>query len=180
MEVLHLPLDDGQRFAALISRLAESYPDVVEDGPPRWMMSKAGGILGKVSFLHMGPSEYLLIFGSPAATSGYTGRYRHVDIHKVILAGRYVTYDLESEQIAPTVLLPGDASRLARGQARGLQIDSESWHLEYGRGLTATAMPFAMMDTLVNSMALKPVLSTTSEYVRFTRKALRRRWNTGC
>jgi hypothetical protein len=174
--VLDLPLDTGQRFAALIEALADRYPDVVADEVPRWMMSKAGGVLGKISFLYMGPSEYLLIFGSPAATDGYTGRYRFVDVHKVVLAGRYVTYDLESDQIAPTVLLPGDTSHMRRGEARGLQIDSGSWHLEYGRGVTMTAMPFAMMDTLVNSMALKPVLATTKEYLRFTARGVRRRF----
>jgi sigma non-opioid intracellular receptor len=174
--VLDLPLETGERFAALIERLAAVYPGIIENRPPRWMMSKAGGILGKISFLYMNATEYLLIFGSPAATNGFTGRYNHVDIHKVVLAGRYVTYDLESDQIAPTSLLPGDSSHLGRGQARGLQIDSGSWHLEYGRGLTMTAMPFAMMDTLVNSMALKPVLSTTSEYLKFTGRDLGRRF----
>ena len=40
----------------------------------------------------------------------------------VILADKYVAYDLESEQIAPTVYGPGDVSRRAKGQAAGLEI----------------------------------------------------------
>lgn len=173
--VLDRPLDSGERFAALTDKLAKVYPDCIDTKPPHWIMTKAGGVLGKISFLYMGPTEYLLIFGAPAATDGYTGRYHFVDLYKVILAGKYVTYDLESDQIAPSVYLPGDVSRLEKGRARGLEIHSGSWHLEYGRGLVMTAMPFAMMDTLVNSMAVKPVVATTGEYVKFATNGLRGR-----
>ena len=173
-DVLDRPLDSGERFAALTEKLADAYPDLIQDAPHRWMMTKAGGVLGKISFLYMGPTEYLLIFGSPAATDGFTGRYRHVELYKFVLAGRYVTYDLESDQIAPAVYGPGDVTCLPKGEARGLEIQSGSWHLEYGRGLTMTAMPFAMMDTLVASLALKPVLQTTGEYLKFTGRGVRR------
>lgn len=175
-DIVDLPLETGERFDALIAKLSEAYPDLVENRRQRWIMSKAGGILGKIMFLYMGPTEYLLIFGSPSATNGFTGRYHYVDLYKVILAGEYVTYDLESDQIAATVYRPGDLSHMKRGEARGLEITAGSWHLEYGRGLTATAMPFAMMDTLVASMAVKPVLATTGEYVKFTVRGLRRRF----
>jgi hypothetical protein len=174
-EVLDRPLETGELFDGLIEKLAEVYPELVDNQRRRWIMSKAGGILGKITFLYMGPTEYLLIFGSPAATDGFTGRYRFVDLYKVILAGEYVTYDLESDQIGATVYRPGDLSHMRRGEARGLEIKAGSWHLEYGRGLTSTAMPFAMMDTLVASMALKPVLATTGEYLKFTARGLRRR-----
>ena len=174
-EVLDLPLDTGERFAALVEKLSATYPDLIENTPRRWIMTKAGGILGKISFLYMGPTEYLLIFGAPAATDGYTGRYNYVDLYKVILAGKYVAYDLESDQIAPTVYGPGDVSRMAKGQARGLEIQAGSWHLEYGRGPVFTAMPFAMMDTLIGSMAFRPVWATTSEFAKFTGASLRRR-----
>lgn len=173
VESLSHRLEDGERFDALIERLAEIHPKLITSEPRRWVMSRAGGVLGKVAFLYMGPFEYVLIFGSPAATDGYTGRYNHMDCYKVILAGRYTTYDLETDQIEPTVLHPGDLSHMRRGEARGVQIDAGSWHLEYGRGLTATAMPFAMMDTLIVSMAVKPAIATAKEYFRFTRHARR-------
>ena len=105
----------------------------------------------------MGFSEYLLIFGSPAATDGFTGRYNYMDLYKVILAGQYVTYDLESDQIAPTAYRPGDVSCLKKGQARGLEIEAGSWHLEYGRGPTLTAMPFGLIDTVVSSLQVRPL-----------------------
>ncbi len=150
-----MPLDSGERFTVLIEKLSKAYPDLVDNKQRRWIMSKAGGVLGKITFLYMGFSEYLLIFGSPAATDGFTGRYNYMDLYKVILAGQYVTYDLDSDQIAPTVYRPGDVSCLTKGHVRGLEIQAGSWHLEYGRGPTLTAMPFGLIDTVVSSLQLR-------------------------
>lgn len=173
-EVLDAPLETGERFDALIEKLSATYPDLIENRRRRWIATKAGGILGKISFLHMGLSEYLLIFGSPAATDGYTGRYNFVDVYKVVLAGRYLTYDLETDQIAPTIYEPGDLSWMKRGHARGLQIEAGSWHLEYGRGITITAIPFGTLDTIM-SLAFRPLLMATGEFAALIRGNLRRR-----
>ena len=170
-----MPLDSGERFSVLIEKLSKAYPDLVDNKQRRWIMSKAGGVLGKITFLYMGFSEYLLIFGSPAATDGFTGRNNYVDLYKVILAGQYVSYDLESDQIAPTVYRPGDVSCLKKGQARGLEIQAGSWHLEYGRGPTMTAMPFGLIDTVVSSLQVRPLVSTSSEFTKFIGRGLRRR-----
>ncbi len=98
-----------------------------------------------------------------------------MDLYKVILAGQYVTYDLESDQIAPTIYRPGDVRGLEKGQARGLEIQAGSWHLEYWRGPTLTAMPFGLIDTVVSSLQLRPLASTSSEFTKFIGKGLRRR-----
>ncbi len=174
-EVVDLPLDNGERLTALIEKLAAAYPDFIDDRPPRWTGTKAGGILGKISFLYLGFSEYLLIFGSPAATDGFTGRYNYVDLYKVILAGQYVTYDLESDQIAATVYRPGDLSWMERGRVRGLEIQAGSWHLEYGRGRTFTTVPFGVVDTLISSLEVRPLLMAGREFAAFIAKDLRRR-----
>ena len=173
--VLDVPLETGERFSALIERLSRVYPDIIDNTQRRWIGSKAGGILGKVSFLHIGPTEYLLIFGCPAGTQGFTGRYNYMELYKVILAGQYTTYDLESDQIAPTVYRPGDLSCMKRGEARGLSIESGSWHLEYGRGPNITAMAFGLIDTLVSSLDMRPLLLTTGEYIAFVKRGLRNR-----
>ncbi|MDT5095171.1 MAG: sigma non-opioid intracellular receptor [Mycobacterium sp.] len=167
-DVLDVPLDSGERFTALIEKLSATYPDYIENVRRPWIATKAGGILGKISFLYMGLSEYLLIFGSPAETDGYTGRYNFVDVYKVILAGEYVTYDLETDQIAATVYRPGDLSNMAKGHARGLAIQAGSWHLEYGRGLTITAVPFGVLDTIM-SLAFKPLRMATVEFAKMIR-----------
>ena len=173
-EIIEQPLESGELFTGLIEKLSNTYPDLLENKERRWIGTRAGGILGRISFLRVGLREYLLIFGSPCGTSGFTGRCNFMDLYKVILAGEYTTYDLENDQIAPTTYVPGDLSHLARGQARGLNIKPGSWHLEYGRGPNITAMPFGLADTLLSSVELKPLMLTTSEYVKLLANGLRK------
>src|SRR5947209_14714135 len=116
--VIERPLENGEMFTALIEKLSNAYPDLIENKQRRWIGTRAGGILGKISFLHVGLREYLLIFGSPCGTNGFTGRYNYMDLYKVILAGEYTTYDLETDQIAPATYGPGDLSHLGKGEAR--------------------------------------------------------------
>ncbi|HJT92856.1 MAG TPA: hypothetical protein VJ777_13055 [Mycobacterium sp.] len=68
-------------------------PDLIDPAPGRWVGSKAGGILGKVRFLYFSPREYIVLFGSPTGTQGFSGRYKHVDIHQFLLL---VSLELES------------------------------------------------------------------------------------
>jgi hypothetical protein len=174
-EIIDLPLESGERFSSLIEKLSQVYPDIIENKQRRWVGSKAGGILGKLTFLHVSFSEYLLIFGSPVGTQGFSGRYSFMEVYKVVLAGQITSYDLESNQIAPTVYRPGDLGYLKKGEARGLDIQAGSWHLEYGRGPNLTAMPFGLMDTLVSSLELKTLGLTTREYTSFLVKNCARR-----
>ena len=53
-EVLDIPLGTGERVSVLIDRLSRVYPDLIDNRRRRWIGSKADGILGKVTFLHMG------------------------------------------------------------------------------------------------------------------------------
>jgi hypothetical protein len=170
--VIDLPLESGDRFSAIVEELSKTYPEIIENNKRRWIGSRAGGILGKLTFLYISFTEYLLIFGCPAGTHGFSGRYNYMEIYKFVLAGQVITYDLESDQIAPTILVPGDSSCLERGRSRGLEIQSGSWHLEYGRGPNITALPFGLMDTLISSVELKSLGLTTSEYTRFIVKGL--------
>ena len=100
-EVAGLPLGGGELIARATELLAEEYPGLIDPGPGRWVGSKAGGILGKVRFLYFSPREYLVIFGTPTGTQGFSGRYKHVDIHKFLIAGQIDSYDLESDDTAP-------------------------------------------------------------------------------
>ncbi|MGE2734953.1 isomerase [Mycolicibacterium vaccae] len=158
-----------------VELLADAYPDLIDRGARRWVGSKAGGILGKVKFLYFGAREYIVIFGSPTGTQGFSGRYKHVDIHKFLLAGRIDSYDLESDETAALPpLLPGGRTCLERGRARGLTIHPGSWHIEYGRGAVLTTLPFAMVDTLVVSLELESVRRSTAEFTRVVRGRFRR------
>lgn len=166
-QVAEAPLDSGELTTYAIELLADEYPDLIDPRPGRWVGSKAGGILGKVRFLHFGLREYIVIFGSPTGTQGFSGRYQHVDIHKFLIAGQIDSYDLESDDMAPLPpLLPGDHTCLERGHARGLTIHPGSWHIEYGRGAVITTLPFAMIDTLLVSLEVESVRRSTVEFAR--------------
>ncbi|MGV0793133.1 isomerase [Mycolicibacterium sp. XJ1819] len=172
-EVVGLPGD--QLITRTIELLAEQYPGLVDARPGRWVGSKAGGILGKVRFLYFSPREYVVTFGSPTGTQGFSGRYKRVQIHKFLLAGRIDSYDLESDTTEAMTLLPGGHTCLEPGHARGLTIHPGSWHIEYGRGAVATTLPFAMVDTLLLSLELQSVRRSTVEFARLVRMRLRRR-----
>lgn len=174
-QVVGLPLEGGELITRTVELLADEYPDLIDPAPGRWVGSKAGGILGKVRFFYFSPREYIVIFGSPTGTQGFSGRYKHVDIHKFLLAGQIDSYDLESDDttaLAP--LLPGDRTCLERGHARGLTIHPGSWHLEYGRGAVATTLPFAMVDTLLVSLEFESVRRSTVEFGKLVRRRFQR------
>lgn len=182
-EVLHtvaeraagLQLDTGELITRTIELLADEYPDLIDPAPGRWVGSKAGGVLGKVRFLYFSTREYIVIFGSPTGTQGFSGRYKHVDIYKFLLAGRIDSYDLESDDTEPLpALLPGQRTCLERGHARGLTIHPGSWHLEYGRGAVVTTLPFAMVDTLAVSLEFESVRRSTVEFTKLIGRRRRR------
>jgi len=174
-QVVGTALEGGELITRAIEMLAEEYPDLIDAAPGNWVGSKAGGILGKVRFLYFSPREYIVIFGSPTGTQGFSGRYKHVQIHKFLIAGQIDSYDLESDEtVALPPLLPGEHTCLEKGHARGLTIHPGSWHIEYGRGTVVTTLPFAMMDTLLLSLELESVRKSTVEFAKLIRKRTRR------
>ncbi|WP_068275383.1 isomerase [Aldersonia kunmingensis] len=173
--VVVTPFDGGERIARAIESLADEYPDLIDPAAGRWVGSKAGGILGKVRFLYFSPREYVVIFGSPTGTQGFSGRYKRVDIHKFLIAGRIDSYDIESDEVQPTTLLPGEHICLEKGRARGLTIHPGSWHIEYGRGTVLTTLPFAMVDTLLLSLEFESVRRSTVEFARLIGRRFCRR-----
>ena len=173
-QVVGLPLESGEILTRAVQLLADEYPDLIDPMPGRWVGSKAGGILGKVRFLYFSPREDIVIFGSPTGTQGFSGRYKHVEIHKFLMAGQIDSYDLESDDMLPMTLRPGEHTYLERGHARGLTIHPGSWHIEYGRGAVVTTLPFAMVDTLFVSLELESVRRSTVEFAKLVRKQFRR------
>jgi sigma non-opioid intracellular receptor len=174
-EVVGLPLEAGELLAHTVTLLAGEYPDLIDPTSGRWVGSKAGGILGKVRFLYFSPREYVVLFGSPTGTQGFSGRYKHVQIHKFLIAGQIDSYDLESDETVPLApLLPGGHTCLDKGHARGLTIHPGSWHVEYGRGAVVTTLPFAMVDTLLVSLELESVRRSAVEFTELIRRQRRR------
>jgi sigma non-opioid intracellular receptor len=174
-QVVGLPLEGGELITRAVELLAGEYPDLIDPTPGRWVGSKAGGILGKVRFLYFSPREYIVIFGTPAGTQGFSGRYKRVQIHKFLMAGRIDFYDIESDDTVAMTLRPGEHSCTERGHARGLTIHPASWHIEYGRGAVVTTLPFAMVDTLLVSLEFESVRRSAVEFARLVRRRSRSR-----
>ena len=85
--------------------LARRYPGHIETRP-NWMLSLAGGVMGIMTVLHGSLSEYVLIFGTPVGSEGFSGRYR-IEIHDFMLAGEMWTYT-ESDFAERRVYRAGD------------------------------------------------------------------------
>jgi hypothetical protein len=173
-KVVGTPLDDGRLVTRATELLAAEYPDLIDPDGGRWVASRSGGILGKVRMLHLSTREYLVIFGSPTGSVGFSGRYRHVDIHKFLIAGQLDSYDPEADDLRAATLRPGERTILERGRIRGLTLHPGSWHLEYGRGAVLTTLPLAMVDTLLVSLDTESVRRTAAEFTRLVRRRARR------
>src|SRR4051794_6496676 len=142
-QVVGLPLEGGELISSAVELLSAAYPDLIDPVPGRWMGNIAGGILGKVNMLYFSPREYVVLFGTPTGTQGFSGRYKRVEVHKFLMAGQIESFELENDDLTPIVLRPGDHGILDKGHVRGFTIHPGSWHIEYGRGPVVTTLPFA-------------------------------------
>lgn len=173
-QVVGRRLENSELIACATELLADEYPDLIDPTPGRWVGSKAGGILGKVRFPYFSPREYIVIFRTPTGTQGFSGRYKHVQIHKFLIAGQIDSYDLESDELIPMTLRPGEHTCLENGHGRCLTIHPGSWHIEYGRGAVVTTLPLAMVDTLFVSLELESVRRSTVQFTKLVARKLQR------
>lgn len=159
-----------QMVRSLIDDLASDYPGHIERNED-WIMSLTGGATGIMTVLHCSLSEYLIIFGTPVGTEGFSGRYR-IDIFDFLTAGEMWTYTEESCG-EPVITRPGDRAVLLRGQVKGFRTEHGSWMLEYGRGPIVTCLPMALSGA-VTSLDGRTIWKTLSTSARLAWKALRR------
>jgi ERG2 and Sigma1 receptor like protein len=156
-------LPHEQMVRSVTEDLARAYPGHIETRE-EWILSIAGGVMGIMTVLHASLTEYVLIFGTPIGSEGFSGRYR-IDIWDVVLAGDMWTYT-EEEFREPQKYGPGDLAYLRRGQAKGVKLFDGNWLLEYGRGPIVTALPFAVMTAMDARTIWKTVAIYTRHVVR--------------
>jgi C-8 sterol isomerase len=155
-------LDD--KVAAIRAELASVYPGHIRP-EPEWVFNMAGGALGHMTLLHASLTEYIIVFGSPIGTEGYSGRFL-ADDYFIILEGEQWAY--AEAEVARRVFRPGDLHHLPRGQARAYRIPERCYALEYARGLIPTMLPFGLADSFSSTLDLQPVLKTMRLYARAT------------
>jgi hypothetical protein len=140
-------LPHEQMLTVVIEGLRTAYPGHIA-ARPRWVLNRAGGAMGVMMLLHGSLSEYVMLFGTPIGTEGFSGRYR-LDIHDFVLAGEMWTF-AEDDVAERGVLKAGDVAHLAPGRGKGYRIPESAWMLEYGRGPVLTMLPFGLSESLVS------------------------------
>jgi C-8 sterol isomerase len=152
------------KVAAIRAELVGLYPGHVrlEDD---WVFNIAGGALGQMTLLHASLTEYVIVFGSPIGTEGYSGRF-FADDYFIILEGEQWAY-AEGEEDR-RVFRPGDMHHLPRGQARGYRMPDRCYALEYARGIIPTMLPFGLADSFSSTLDPQPVWKTIRMYARAT------------
>ena len=165
---LNLPLEE--RLDAIIADIDKKYPKRICT-KKKWAFSIAGGITGQLTVLYGSLSEYILIFGCPVGSEGYSGRFAPT-LYDIIIDGEHQTYTLG--QIRPEVHLPGDMIVLPRGTAKGCLMKPGNWIMEYGRGFVLQALPFGILASFIISMDYRSVRRQFWEYSKIcTREILR-------
>lgn len=161
-----------ENVAALVAALTERYGPRLIEQERRWLFSNAGGIMGTITLLHASLTEYLLIFGTPLATEGHSGRHRS-DLWDTVIAGTVETY--REHQLEAVVHGPGSTAYLPRGTSNCSRCSDGAFMLEYARGNVPSMLPFALGDALFSTLDVRAVAETFRVYNRCVVREYRRR-----
>lgn len=155
----------------VVEACAKYYPAHIDASQPRrWLFSLTAGATGVMTILHASFSEYLLIFGTPVGTEGFSGRYR-MDIHDFLMAGEIWTYRQNHCGIRE-VVRPGDHTVLERGKVNGFKIPDSAWMLEYGRGFIPAAFPLILGDVVFSAVDGTTLAETVWTYGKMALREL--------
>jgi C-8 sterol isomerase len=152
----------GDKIVRIRAELSMLHPGHIRH-ENEWVFNIAGGALGQIMILHASLTEYIIVFGTPIGTEGYSGRFLAED-YFFILEGEQWAYgagDLER-----LVFRPGDRHVLPRGEARAYRMPGRCYALEYARGLIPTMLPFGLADSFSSTLDPAPVWRTMRIYTR--------------
>lgn len=160
-----------EMVSTVAAELATAYPAHVDSNPERkWLFSLTAGATGVMTLLHASFTEYLIIFGTPTGTEGFSGRYR-MDIHDFLLAGEIWTYRTHRCGVRE-IVRPGDHTVLKRGEVNGFKIPDSAWMLEYGRGLVPAAFPLVLGDVIFSALDGTTLIETVWGYGKMALREL--------
>ena len=142
--------------------LAQRHPGHVRDRVD-WVFNIAGGAVGQMCILHASLTEYVIVFGSPTGTEGYSGRFA-ADDYFIILEGEQWAY--AEGELERRVYRRGEMHHLPRGSSCGYRMPDRCFALEYARGLIPLMLPFGFADTLSSTLDPVPLARTVSIYAR--------------
>ena len=133
-----------------MSRLRGAYPGKVAPDL-EWVSVSAGYGTQATAILHVTPSEYLVITGSPQGTSGVSGRLS-CTLHDFVLRGELSVSrggDVQGRQ-----LTPGHVYQLQPRESLTFAIPEQAWMLEYARGFVPAMFLMPIWATLFSTLDL--------------------------
>lgn len=156
--------------AQVTADLAAAYPGAIT-ADEDWIFNMAAGAVGSLKLLHASLTEYVILFGTPIGTQGFSGRYR-IEIHDFMIEGEMWTYtdDNVGERI---ITHPGGRVVLPASRTKGYRLPGAAWMLEYGRGPIPTALPLGIADAVLSCCDLETAWKTLAAYSRLTLGQLR-------
>jgi len=164
-----LPFD--AMCSTVVDELAAAYPGHI-DTRTDWIFNLAGGLTGVMRVLHASLSEYVLIYGTPIGTEGFSGRFR-IDIWDVMLRGSFTTYTDRDPSVAKLSQV-GELVHLPPGVTKAVRIQPDTWMLEYARGPIFTSLPTALGDSVFRAMDAAILGKTLLRYSQLTLRSLLR------
>lgn len=158
--VLDLPM--AEKVTAIRDELARRYPGHVQENV-EWIYNIAGGAMGQMAVLHASITEYVIIFGTPIGTEGYSGRFA-ADDYFIILEGEQWAF--AQGEFERQVYKPGDMHHMPRGESRGYRMPDKCFALEYARGWIPLMLPFGLADSFTSTVDVVPVAQTFKVYTK--------------
>lgn len=166
----------GQPMEQIVTQVANDldarYPGFIL--PPRdrrWIFNVAGGAMGQMMVLHSSITEYIMIFGTPIGTEGFSGRFQAED-HFMILEGEQWAY--EAGSLEKQVYRPGDRNVMRAGTATGYRMPDRCFALEYARGFIPGMLPFGIADAMSSTLDIQSVGATFGVYTKAVLRNLAR------
>jgi len=167
----HMELPLEEKLEAITGEIESLYPNRIRRRK-RWIYNICGGSMGMLTIMYASISEYLIFFGSPIGSEGYSGRYRWSHVYDVMLDGEMWCYT--RGQLERVVYKPGDMAYLKKGSDKGYRMKDHAWMLEYSRGLIPAMLPFGALGSLLHTMDFKSVRHQFWDYGRMCVRELLR------
>ena len=164
-------LPHAEMCSTIVDELARAYPRHI-DTRQDWLFNLAGGLTGVMQVLHASLTEYVLLYGTPLGTEGFSGRFR-IDIWDVLLSGSFSTYTDRDPSQAHTSTV-GELVHLPPGVTKAVRIAPQSWMLEYARGPIFTSLPVALGDSVFRAVDPSILGKTLLRYSQLTLRSLLR------
>lgn len=124
-ETAKMNITAAEKISRITHELHKIYPQYI-DVEEEWMFNVAGGAMGHMTLLHCSITEYVIIFGSPIGTEGFSGRFLSDDYFTIIEGEQHSYY---AGEIQARVFKPGDRNLMPRGTATGYRMPVPTYAL---------------------------------------------------